>query len=185
MIPQITTDMEEIQININKNDLNLFYPAGFIPYKNHAILFKAFSLIDKKLPLKKITLFLTVDYDFNSLYKFNNIKILSMGKVSHNTVSFLYKKIDVLLFPSYIETFGLPLIEAASVGLPIIASNLPYAKEVLYGYNGVSYVDYYDAEAWANKLLELSFNPKNKFTPFQVNNRNSWNDFFKIIKQKI
>jgi len=39
------------------------------------------------------------------------------------------------LFPSYIETFGLPLIEAAAFGLPIGVANEAYAHEVLKGYN--------------------------------------------------
>ena len=41
----------------------------------------------------------------------------------------MFKK-SILLFPSYDETFGLPLIEASSIGTPIVASNKDFVKEI-------------------------------------------------------
>ncbi len=38
---------------------------------------------------------------------------------------------DLLLFPSEYEGFGLPLIEALSFGIPVIARDLPVTREVL------------------------------------------------------
>jgi glycosyltransferase involved in cell wall biosynthesis len=170
-------------INIDKNKLNLFYPATLFFYKNHDILFKAFSMIDKKLS-QKIALYLSVEFDFNTIYNFENIEIVSLGQIPRSEMFYWYTNVDALVFPSYIETLGLPLLEAASLGLPIVASDLSYAREVLEGYEGISYISYHDAKAWGNEILKLSLNPKNKFSPFQINNKNSWDDLFRIIKQK-
>lgn len=175
-------EIKHLDIDIKKNKLNLFYPATFVSYKNHNILFDAFSLIDKKLSLK-VALYLTIEFDLNSSYNFENIEIIPLGQIPHENIFYYYNSVDALLFPSYIESFGMPLIEAASIGLPIIASDLPYAREVLDGYTGVTYVNYQNAETWGNEILKMSLNPKNKFLPFQVNNKNSWNDLFQIIKK--
>ena len=45
-------------------------------------------------------------------------------------LQFLYKHAEALLFLSYGEGFGLPLIEAASYGLPIVCSDIPVFNEV-------------------------------------------------------
>jgi glycosyltransferase involved in cell wall biosynthesis len=148
-------------------------------------LFKAFSLIDDKLSSKVVLYLSNVDYDFNSVYKFKHIEIQSLGKIPYNSVVYLYKNIDILLFPSYIETLGLPLIEAASLGLPVLASDLPFAKEVLDGYEGVSYIDCRNAEAWGDEILKRSFNQKMKHPPYHIHTKKSWDELFRIIKQRI
>ena len=43
----------------------------------------------------------------------------------------VYSKFDALIFPSFIESLGLPILEAKLFKMPIICSNLPYAKELL------------------------------------------------------
>ena len=50
----------------------------------------------------------------------------------------------VLLFPSLLETFGLPLVEAAIANAPIVAANMPYATEVLSGYENAIFFDPHD-----------------------------------------
>lgn len=43
----------------------------------------------------------------------------------------LYFNCPYLIFPSVIESFGLPLIEAADSGMKILASDLPYVHDVV------------------------------------------------------
>ncbi|MEY8216185.1 MAG: glycosyltransferase, partial [Colwellia sp.] len=47
-----------------------------------------------------------------------------------NGVNRLYEASKALVFPSLRESFGLPLIEASSAGLPIIASELDFVRDV-------------------------------------------------------
>ena len=42
----------------------------------------------------------------------------------------LYANSRALIFPSKSESFGLPLVEAANMGLPIIAAELDYVRDV-------------------------------------------------------
>ena len=43
----------------------------------------------------------------------------------------LYKQSAALIFPSFIESYGLPLVEARYYKLPVIASELDYVRDIL------------------------------------------------------
>jgi glycosyltransferase involved in cell wall biosynthesis len=56
-------------------------------------------------------------------------KIIFLGY--RQDVKFIYSLIDVLVVPSISESFGISIIEAQAMGVPIIASNLPALKELV------------------------------------------------------
>lgn len=103
------------------------------------------------------------------------------GIIPHNDLLRLYKAVDALVFPSTIETFGLPLIEAASMGKPIIASDLDYAREVLGQYKGVSFVPSDNAVAWSDEIMKLDINSRICYLPIELPAKSSWEDFFNLI----
>lgn len=178
---------DDKQTRIDTNQLNLFYPATPFVYKNHTTIIKALSLLDQKYQ-KKITLHLTCEKQ-NLDHLLINTKIYFlinyMGKISFNKVLGMYKEADALLFPSYIETIGLPLLEAASFGMPIIASDLPYSHEVLKGYTGVTYALFDNPRLWSEKISAIFTCKGQRFQPFKLEQSNSWPELFRILKNKI
>ncbi len=52
------------------------------------------------------------------------------GYVSQNDYPLILASADVFVFPSLFEGFGMPLLEAASCGVPITVSDLPVLREV-------------------------------------------------------
>ena len=91
---------------------------------------------------------------------------------------------DALLFPSYIETFGLPLLEAAGAGIAIVSSDLPYAHDVIGEYEGVTYLDYQDAEAWALVIENLCAQERKRYPSFLYpSDKGNWSDFFALIEK--
>jgi glycosyltransferase involved in cell wall biosynthesis len=64
----------------------------------------------------------------------------------------MYEQADALIFPSRLETWGLPLSEFMSTGKPIFAADLPYAREVLSGYKMADVLPLGDIPAAAAKL---------------------------------
>lgn len=57
-------------------------------------------------------------------------EIVFTDTLSPNELKYLYKEARALVHPSLYEGFNLPLVEAMSVGLPIIASDIPVNHEV-------------------------------------------------------
>ena len=106
-----------------------------------------------------------------------------MGSISYSKVIAMFNEVDALVFPSYIETFGLPLIEAASLKCRILAADIPYAREVLANYNGVSFLPFNDSDLWSKGILNINtINNKNDIF-FEDKTYKSWEDFFEIIKK--
>ena len=59
-----------------------------------------------------------------------------------------------LLFPSLIEGYGLPLVEALQTGTPVIASDLPVFREI--GGDIPDYLDPLDGPAWEQAILDYA-----------------------------
>lgn len=64
--------------------------------------------------------------------------IINLGEIPQSELIGWYSTSDALFFPSYLETFGNPFIEAMSFSLPILAIDLPYARAVC-GTAGIYY----------------------------------------------
>jgi glycosyltransferase involved in cell wall biosynthesis len=60
-----------------------------------------------------------------------DLKIVNLGKVASADMPALYKSSSAMIFPSMVESFGLPLIEATQMGLPVLASELDYVRDVI------------------------------------------------------
>lgn len=182
----IPSDNDVFSMHIDTSYFNIFYPATPFIYKNHEIIFEALRLLDKKHK-KSVALYLTCDEKdivVDLLNGLEDVNINFMGKVSFGKVLGMYQKSDLLLFPSYIETLGLPLLEAASFGIKIIVSDLPYAREVLDGYKGATFADYQDADLWTKQIIE-AFSLRKRYEKFDYPEVNSWDNLFKKMISKL
>ncbi|MGJ0397022.1 MAG: glycosyltransferase family 4 protein [Methylocystis sp.] len=70
-----------------------------------------------------------------------------------DALSFLYDHATALIFPSYAEGFGLPIVEAARRGRPAICSDIPVFREV--GGSGALYFRVNDAKALAETIADF------------------------------
>lgn len=61
---------------------------------------------------------------------------------------------QALLFPSFTEGYGMPLIEALGLGTPVITSDLPAFREIAG--NIPEYVDPLDGKRWADLIIEYA-----------------------------
>jgi glycosyltransferase involved in cell wall biosynthesis len=92
---------------------------------------------------------------------------------------------DCLLFPSKLETWGLPLSEAKAFGKPILAANLPYAKETIGDYEKVSFFNPENPKELADFISQFVSNTiefqGNKNTFENSNQLNDWNSIFEYL----
>lgn len=93
---------------------------------------------------------LLMDYaDYRGLKK----RIITIVKPDHETLVSLYNACSALIFPSFSEGFGWPLIEAQACGAPVITSNIEPLPEV--GGDGALYADPYRPQEFAKAFLLL------------------------------
>jgi glycosyltransferase involved in cell wall biosynthesis len=59
-----------------------------------------------------------------------------------------------LLFPSHVEGYGLPIVEALRAGTPVIASDLPVFREIAG--DVPEYLDPLDGPAWEAAILDYA-----------------------------
>lgn len=81
--------------------------------------------------------------------------------VSDAQLTDLYEHAEALVFPSLMEGFGLPAIEALRVGCPVIASDIPVFHEILG--DAVMYFDPRSEEA----LIHCLMNPPRRSKEFR------------------
>lgn len=171
---------------LNNQLVHFIYPATPFIYKNHIDIVKAIELLKDKEKIDNVRIHFTFDKKdapnlFDTIREMDvEENFLFEGYLPYEQLLSLYKSSTALLFPSYIETFGLPLIEAASAGLPVIAMDLPYARDVIGEYEGAKFIPLHDIEAFANAISEIVRSPK-RFKPLAQKNENNWNLFFQLI----
>jgi glycosyltransferase involved in cell wall biosynthesis len=72
-------------------------------------------------------------------------------------VQALYAKADVFVYPSYYEGFGLPVLEAMTLGAPVVTSNVSSLPEVAG--DAALYADPHDPEELADQIWRLIDSP--------------------------
>lgn len=111
------------------------YVADGEAHKNHETLLKAWQILADQGLRPSLTLTLTprdarLRHVVALATKNHDLNISDLGLLPHAQVLSLYGNARALIFPSLSESFGLPLVEARRAGLPIIASELDFVRDV-------------------------------------------------------
>lgn len=106
------------------------------PRKNHAYLLDVFEALWHEGVAAKLLIIGRVGGDVDLLMQ-RFEKLLQIGKemmVLHDVtdveLDYAYRHATALVFPSFAEGFGLPIIESLSNGLPVIVSAIPAHLEI-------------------------------------------------------
>jgi glycosyltransferase involved in cell wall biosynthesis len=138
-----------------------FYPANASAYKNHRTFLKACELLQEQ-GYDHYEVIWTVTGEENDGIRAirrtaeeKHLPIRFTGPLPRQELFELYAG-SVLVFPSYIETIGLPLLEARSVGAYIIATDCLYAKDMVGDYERAAFFPALDAEALSRQMSNLN-----------------------------
>ena len=122
-----------------------FYPTNNVLYKNNKLLINATKrLLQDGVQIKTVITVEGSDKD-----------ITFTGRIPIDKV-YQYYSSSCLVFPSYIETFGYPLVEARSVGAIILASDCEFSHELLDGYENAYFFNPFDEIALAKLMKKVA-----------------------------
>jgi len=143
----------------------ILYVGNAYPHKNLERMIDAFLIVRKKQPIKLILV-------GNDSYFYPRLKlyiqklgllenIIFFGEADNRELINLYNNALCLVFPSLMEGFGLPNLEAVACGRLPVVSDIPAFREI-WG-NKLTYFNPLDPDDIANKILDVMKLPKDQY----------------------
>lgn len=153
---------------LNGNFIFLYaaYPRFF---KNYEVILQAVSILEKQ-GVEKFEAWLTIDgsenrYSHELRERYHNLKnVRWLGLLPRDKLFEKYGQADCMIFPSTLETWGLPISEFKATGKPMILADLPYAHETLGAYEKAVFFEPEDSRQLV-KLMKMAVKNELFFQP--------------------
>lgn len=132
------------------------------PYKNIERLIQAFAQVVPNFPTTKLVILGRMDrrevlQNLANRLNISDKVFFCKQQVDDNDLKLLYKKAKFLAFPSLYEGYGIPPLEAMSLGCPVLGSTIDIVKEATGG--KAFYVDPESVEEMALGIQKLLAKP--------------------------
>lgn len=117
-------------------EFDFIYVSDGQAHKNHRRLFEAWERLsrDGLRPSLAVTLHPERDRELatllSSVTERHGLNITDLGQVPRDRVLRQYRRARALLFASFAESYGIPFLEARAVGLPILAAELDFVRDM-------------------------------------------------------
>jgi len=124
--------------------MRFFYPTYPRSFKNVELLLQAARILEHG-GIEGFEIWLTIDgsenrYAAKLRREYDGLRSVSwLGIMPRDRILVLYAKADCLLFPSRLETWGMPISEFQQTGKPMLVIDLPYAHETVGAYPSVRF----------------------------------------------
>ncbi|PWY55460.1 hypothetical protein DGG96_11820 [Legionella qingyii] len=162
-IAPLGVDLPQSRLYSRTMDSPYFVVIGTIePRKNHIMLLYVWQNLIKQLGSKAPKLIIIgrrgweCEHITRMLDRCSKLRgfVFEWNRCSDEELSSCLQHAQALLFPSFVEGYGLPLIEALNAGVPVIASTTPALVEI--GDNIPEYVDPLDTVQWINIITNYA-----------------------------
>ena len=143
--------------HLNQEKPVFFYPANASAYKNHRTFFNACRQLSENGFHNYEVIWTVTGEENDSIRQIRKeaeekrLPIRFYGPLPRKALFDLYAS-SVLVFPSYIETIGLPLLEARHAGAWILAADCRYAKDLIGDYKRAVFFAALDAAALGREM---------------------------------
>ena len=157
-------ELKRVKEKYHLPDRFFFFLGNTVPKKNTPGTLKAFSEFRKQtgedIPL------VMLDYEIEDLQKIADemgdsdlLKHIHLtGYVVNTDLPAIYNLCELFLYPSFRESFGIPILEAQKCGVPVITANTSSMPEV--SGDGSYLVDPYKVEEITKAMIEIVNNHK-------------------------
>ncbi len=114
---------------------DFLYVADGEAHKNHRNLIEGWSLLGQQGIFPSLALTLSPRDEqlrgwIEEQVSQYGLKVVDLGVMAHSDVLELYRQSGALIFPSINESFGLPLFEAKRAGVPILAGEVDFVRDI-------------------------------------------------------
>jgi glycosyltransferase involved in cell wall biosynthesis len=140
----------------------LLFVSTIEPRKNINAIISAFNFLKKRYKIEhQLVLIGKKGWNYEPIFTaienspWKN-EIHHLDYLSNELVALFYSKADVFLYPSHYEGFGLPVLEAMTLGTPVITSNTSSIPEVTG--NAAILIDPDDYNQLAEAILQVISN---------------------------
>ena len=185
--------LKQIREEFSLKDNYIFYPAMYLPHKNHKTIIDTIFLLKNKFKKKYDVVFCGNDAGSQKfLRKYASQKKVDnqfnfLNFVDDEKLPYLYHLCSMLLMPPIIGPTMIPPWEAFKMKKPVIYSSLPGVKEVYH--DCVNYIDPFNHEDIAKNIIQVSENSEIRnnliskgFEKYQMVKKSNENEkIFKLI----
>lgn len=174
-------------------DVPLFlYPSTPDCHKNFELLCRAAEIVEQRLGKGRFRVVLTISGKENRYSrwlkeKWGSVDSIDFGGILLKSVlANRYAEASCLVFPSRVESWGLPVSEFLPYSKPMMLADMPYAHETSAGAAGVAFVDLHDADALAELMIRFISGDRSAFHPVPAHNYNApfadgWERLFNML----
>ena len=190
-IPQISVEYIEEQ---KSDEISFLFPTYPRPFKNIEVICQAVQILNNE-GIKNFSVKVTIDGSENKYsalivkqYRgLNNLNFV--GLLDRNSVYSQYGKTHCLIFPSKLETWGLPISEFKQYYKPMIIADLPYAKETVGSYEEVAFFKPDSAIQLASYMKQVidgkAFEKRRAYNQiYEYPFAEGWEDLFDLLISK-
>lgn len=190
---RIQPQEESIEPVEKKGPFLFFYPATPMVHKNYEVIGDAVKLLHAE-GITDFRVVLTMNGTENKYARYiddrygNLENIYFSGFLSREKVNEYYAGCDCVLFPSKIESWGLPVSEAIAYRRPILIADLPYAKETIGNYSQAKFFDPDNAQELAGYMKSIMNHRLHFDKTYEIKIEEpysqNWNELFNFLFTK-
>jgi len=174
-----------------REDKRFFFPTFPRPFKNIELICEAVKLLNSSCS-SGFEVLITIDGTENNyskgIYKkyFGLKNVTFTGLLKREEVYEIYNECDCLLFPSKLETWGLPISEFKQYNKPVLVADLPYARETVGRYSKAKFFSPSDVDqlaAFMKIIIENEIGNYDSTTPviYPDPYAENWDKLFDIL----
>lgn len=158
-LKKINIELIKKNINYDFTEPYLLFVSTIEPRKNLINLIKAFNICKEKYRIPHhLILIGGKGWQYEAIFaEMDNSPFVNyihhLGYLTDAEVAVFYAHADIFVYPSFYEGFGLPILEAMTLGAPVITSSLSSMPEV--GGEAAVYINPHDVEDLAKTINEV------------------------------
>lgn len=134
IVPFLAPRVTPVQNRSDHNRAGFLYPASADVHKNHPALLAAWQILKQAGIADELHLTVSSNAPLAAeieKQRAAGVAVINHGELEPQQLAALYQSCRALVYPSRMESFGLPLLEAQDAGLPIIAAERDYVRDVV------------------------------------------------------